>query len=45
LYQRSDHRRPDGNVFWPEQFGGIGVWYGKEEYADEPVNIAKTADC
>lgn len=32
-----------GNVFWPEQFGGIGVWYGKDDYADEPVKYHKNS--
>src|SRR5260221_7219653 len=32
-----------GNVFWPEQFGGIGVWYGKDNYADEPVQYKKNS--
>lgn len=33
----------NGNVFWPEQFGGIGVWYGASEYADEPVKYKKNS--
>jgi len=32
-----------GNVFWPEQFHDIGVWYGKDEYADEPVKYRKNS--
>jgi len=33
----------NGNVFWPEQFGGIGVWYGNDGYADEPVKYQKNS--
>jgi hypothetical protein len=32
-----------GNVFWPEQLSDIGVWYGKEDYADEPVKYHKNS--
>lgn len=32
-----------GNVFWPEQFGSIGVWYGTENYANEPVSYRKNS--
>jgi len=32
-----------GNVFWPEQFSDIGVWYGKDEYAEEPVGYRKNS--
>jgi len=32
-----------GNVFWPEQFNALGVWYGGEEYTAEPVAYRKNS--
>lgn len=32
-----------GNVFWPEQFNALGVWYGGDSYADEPVAYKKNS--
>ena len=32
-----------GNVFWPIEFSDIGVWYGSENYADEPVAYKKNS--
>ena len=32
-----------GDVFWPEQLYAVGVWYGKDEYADEPVAYRKNS--
>jgi hypothetical protein len=32
-----------GNVIWPEQLNAIGVWYGGDEYADEPVAFKKNS--
>ena len=30
-----------GNVLWPEQLNGIGVYYAGDSYADEPVAFRK----
>jgi len=32
-----------GNVFWPTELGGVAVWYGKQNYADEPVAYRKNS--
>jgi hypothetical protein len=32
-----------GNVFWPEQFNALSVWYGESEYADKPVDYRKNS--
>ena len=32
-----------GNVFWPEQFNALGVWYDGQEYAEEPVAFRKNS--
>jgi hypothetical protein len=32
-----------GNVFFPEEFAEIGVWYGKDNYAEEPVGYRKNS--
>jgi len=32
-----------GNVFWPEQFNAVGVWYDGQEYAEEPVAFRKNS--
>lgn len=32
-----------GNVFWPEQFNALSVWYGDGNYANEPVEFKKNS--
>ena len=32
-----------GNVFWPEQFHDIGVWYDENSYTDKPVDYRKNS--
>ena len=32
-----------GNVIWPEQLSGIGVYYAGDSYADEPVAYKKNS--
>ena len=32
-----------GNVFWPEQFHDIGVWYDENTYTDKPVDYRKNS--
>ena len=33
----------NGHVIWPEQFNAIGVWYGGDEYAAEPIAYKKNS--
>jgi len=32
-----------GEVFWPEQFNALGVWYGADSYVDQPVAYKKNS--
>lgn len=32
-----------GDVYWPEQFNALSVWYGESEYENEPVKYRKNS--
>ena len=32
-----------GDVFWPQEFNALSVWYGGDSYADEPVGYRKNS--
>ena len=32
-----------GNVYWPDQFHSIGVWYDENTYTDKPVDYRKNS--
>lgn len=32
-----------GNVYWPQEFNALSVWYSGDSYADEPVAYRKNS--